>query len=173
MQKQYHHDHPGSAISSDAGRELEFTFEEFELWLKSEWEVVEWHYADWRETQNPHYDFIINWGRDIGWDSGKISGFIPEHKFGIHWGDNCSADFVLEFIRKFMARFPSNSDHVCFHDGDCGLSVYRPDLTDEELYDCITGAVYTLDNDVQRRVSPEYRREDIARAVAERAWLKK
>ena len=77
--------------------------------------------------------------------------------------NECSADFVLEFVRKFMIRFPSNADHVIFHDGDCGISVYRPGLTDDELYDCITGELYTLDNGIQRRVFGDVRSDESLR----------
>jgi len=173
MDEKPRHDTAGSAISSsDDVRALEFTFEEFEQWLRSEWRVLKWHHEDWRETQDPKHVFVIDWGRDVGWDRDEVEGYVPDDKSSIHWRGQCSADFVLEFVRKFMIRFPTNADHVIFHDGDCGISVYRPGLTDDELYDCITGKLYTLDNEFQRRVFGDVRSDDIAEAVAERARMK-
>ena len=71
-------------------------------------------------------------------------------------GRNAPTDFALDFVRKFAARFPANVDHMCFHDGGGGFAPYEPDLTDEELYDRITGNPRTLDEDLQRRIIASY-----------------
>ena len=87
-------------------------------------------------------------------------GLLPEDKLQIAWQDGCPADFALDFVRKFAARFPANVDHMCFHDGDGGFAPYGPDLTDEELYDRIRGDPRTLSEDLQRRIIASYSRVD-------------
>ena len=160
MGQKYQHDvTQTSIVTTDRKRPLDFAFDEFEGWLKSEWDLVRWEYLDWRETPDPYYIFAIRWENDKDWSEKQVEGLISESKYEIAWRDECPASFVLDFVRRFVARFPANGDHLCFHDGDGGFSLYEPDLTDEELYDRIVGEPYTLDEDLQKRIIASYSQE--------------
>lgn len=142
--------------TTDRNRPLNFSFEEFEAWLKAEWDVAEWRFRDWRETPDPEYEFTIRWSCDASRRRDQVTGLLPYNRLEIAWRDGCPADFALDFVRKFVARFPANVDHMCFHDGDAGFAPYEPDLTDEDLYDRMRGDPRTLNDDLQRRIIASY-----------------
>lgn len=87
------------------------SFEEFEEWMRSEWDVLKFRYKDWRESRNPKYEFIIRW-KKFSFPENKIEGFVHGDGVAIFFIDTSSEYFTREFLMKFCERFPEKRNDI-------------------------------------------------------------
>lgn len=123
----------GSVAAMEGAPPLVSDFARFESWLRKHWKVTRWEYREWRDTGRRQYEFRIDWGGHIGWDRGYISGFIPEGGQSIHFRDDSSEYFTLEFVRHFIEKFPHAGGNIVFFNSYGDLARFDASLSDEEL----------------------------------------
>jgi hypothetical protein len=140
----------GTPAAIDKSSPLIKDIKEFETWMKETWIVTKWVYEDWRETPKPIYDFEIQWGKEFGWEQNKISGFIAEETQTLHFLWHISEYFIMEFIKKYLEKYPDQKDNICFYDEYGEISRYYDDLSDEELLARIRTEY--LDYDLMKKV---------------------
>lgn len=129
----YDHEDAGNLTSVDRGCPLIRDIDEFIEWFKILYDFKKLKFDDWREDPDPNYIFCIKWGEDIGWEEGEIRGFIPEDGDSIFFEDHTSSVFVLDFLKKFVARFPDCKENLIFFDEYGDLSRYDEAISEDDL----------------------------------------
>ncbi|MBE1237016.1 hypothetical protein IHV25_05075 [Phaeovibrio sulfidiphilus] len=118
----------GSIMARDPARPLIEDIQAFETFFRQNWAVTAWRFEDWRETSVPSWRFEVDLTGLPGLDGLSVHGFIPENRRSIRFEEDGCEYFTLDFVRRFVERFPDQADNIAFFNEYDEVTVFEPDL---------------------------------------------
>lgn len=123
----------GSIMARDPKKPLIADFKAFEAFFRQHWDVTDWHFENWRESQTPSWRFEVSLNAFPGLTGLSVHGSIPPDGRQIQFDEDGCEYFTADFVRRFVAAYPDQADNILFFNENGDVSRLEPNLDDAEL----------------------------------------